>query len=129
MDKVTVSDLVEKIHAYLDSQISLQDLTEYLAPQLPRLFSLPEPPESYLAATVELGLAEMGSGAISEDQFRSDLHDALREYRKPVITIEWSQRKPIEVSTGATNYGLFPLPEGSAEPIAVLSDIRVVTVP
>lgn len=79
MAEYEASGLLEVVYAYLDESISLRELSEYLIPHLPRLFSLPEAADADLAATIELGLAEISAGHRSEDGFRQMLMEYLVE--------------------------------------------------
>ncbi len=73
------SKLIEKINLYIDSEISLQDFEDWYLNQLPLLLVSPSSDMTDLVATIELGLAEIGSGILSEDNFRRSLHDAVLE--------------------------------------------------
>lgn len=71
------SKLIEKINLYIDCEISLQDFEDWYLNQLPLLLALPPSDLTDLVAAIELGLAEIGSGILSEDNFRHSLRDAI----------------------------------------------------
>ncbi len=71
-------DLVARATQYLDQQINLEDLEEWLFPRLPFFFSLPtDDAASKLASAIELGRAEMSSSLIEEDEFRESVRALL----------------------------------------------------
>jgi hypothetical protein len=74
-----LSHLVSKIHQYLDHAISLEELEDWLLPRLPLLFQRPDSLVARLAATVELGLAEISDNVTTEDEFRTLLEAAVQQ--------------------------------------------------
>ena len=71
------SEFINMVYSYLDQEITVEDLEDWLIPQLPFLLSLPKSSLFDLVATIELGLAEMNSGALSEEAFRDMLKDSI----------------------------------------------------
>lgn len=71
------SMLIEKTQDYLEKKISLKDFEKWFVPLLPLIFSLPKSFVTDLANTIELGLAEMSDGILSEEQFRATILDFL----------------------------------------------------
>lgn len=96
---MVTSELLRKIHLYLDDQISIKEFEDWYIPQLPLLLAFPPSRITDLITTIELGLAEMGSGIQSEDSFRHLLRDSLQN-----ITIEICYPNEFSmVSTGTTD--------------------------
>ena len=92
-------EFFEKIYSYLEETISLRDLEDWLVPRLPLLFSLPKSSMTDLISTIELGLAEMSSGTLSEEEFRNRVWDYLRTLQTVTFHLE-AQQTP---STGASS--------------------------
>lgn len=67
------AELVIKVYSYLRGETTLENFEGWLVPRLPLLLSLPRSLISDLVATIELGLAEMSSGALSEETFQGKL--------------------------------------------------------
>lgn len=67
------------VEQYLEGSISLADMEDWLVPRLPILFHLPpmEPEATDLAADIEVGLAELSSGELSEGEFRNILRNLI----------------------------------------------------
>ncbi|MBI2918910.1 MAG: hypothetical protein HYY01_13085 [Chloroflexi bacterium] len=70
--------LLHQVNRYLAGEIVLEQLEDWLLARWRQLFSLPKSPASELAGTIELGLAEMGDGLITEDEFKDTLIAHLR---------------------------------------------------
>ncbi|MDI7274918.1 MAG: hypothetical protein QME94_02960, partial [Anaerolineae bacterium] len=62
-----------------ERQIGIEELEDWLAPRLLRFFQSPSSPDARMAAKIELGLAELDDGTITEDELRERLRDALRQ--------------------------------------------------
>jgi len=78
---------IEKVYSYLEQRTSLEDLEDWLIPRLPLFFSLPKSSMTELVSTVELGLAEMSSRALSEEEFRGQIRDYLHAH--PPTTFQY----------------------------------------
>jgi hypothetical protein len=64
--------------SYLEGERTLSQLEEWLAPNLPILFELPEYAfASRLAARIELAMAEMDAEGLGEDHLRNAIRDLL----------------------------------------------------
>jgi hypothetical protein len=71
------SDLLDKINQYLDNQITISELEEWLVPREPFLLREPESDDSDIIGAIELGLAEMSAGLRVEDDLRRLFREAL----------------------------------------------------
>ncbi|MFV2045159.1 MAG: hypothetical protein ACC700_18235 [Anaerolineales bacterium] len=65
---------------FIDSEISTEDLERWVVPRLPELIRSPESPNSDVVAAIELGLVELSTGEVTEDQFRSIMQAVLQEH-------------------------------------------------
>ena len=65
------STIFKKVSDYLEHKITLEELEDWLAPNLGLFLSLPPNDASELAGTIELGLAEMTEGHRTEAEFRT----------------------------------------------------------
>lgn len=71
------SDLWDKIHQYVQSKITLEQLEDWFAPRWPDLLDHPGTPDAKVAGLVELGLAEMNDHILTEDEFKASLRAEL----------------------------------------------------
>ena len=79
------SEVIFRVRRYLRNELSLDQLEDWLIPRLPMLFSLPDTSVAcQLTSLIELSRAELGSGIITEDEFKEALHAFL----DPVETID-----------------------------------------
>lgn len=67
------SEIYRNTIRYLNNEIQLSDLENWIVPNLDKLLLLPEGPERDLAGEIELGLAEMINGHLDEHEFRETL--------------------------------------------------------
>jgi len=74
--------LIWLVVLYLTGELPLSELENWVVPGLPVLFHNPESPEAGLAGCIELGLAEISDGAMTEDEFRVVLKKSLRENKE-----------------------------------------------
>lgn len=72
------SNIFKKVSDYLEHHITLEQLEEWLAPNLGVFLSLPPNDASELAATIELGLAEMTKGHRTEEEFQTLVKEFIR---------------------------------------------------
>ena len=95
------SDLMDQITQYLNNQITINDLEDWLVPREPWLLRDPISDDADIVGVIELGLAEMGSGIRSEEEFRDFLRNSISA---PVIPV-WAEREELELSivTGSSN--------------------------
>ena len=82
------SELFDIVDQYLERVISLQELEEWLVPRLPFFFKLPYSGVEELVATIEVGLADISDGTISEEEFRQSLRDSID--RQAVYTVTFT---------------------------------------
>jgi hypothetical protein len=69
-------DIVNQISRYLNNEIQVGELEDWVVRNLPGLLKYPGSTAFDLAGTVELGLAELSIGEISEADFKSMLKGA-----------------------------------------------------
>ena len=72
-------ELNEKITKYLNQEISLPELEEWIVPRLPYFLQLPQSGDAEVISAFELGLAEMTNGTKTEAGFNELLTQALSE--------------------------------------------------
>ncbi|MBI2907276.1 MAG: hypothetical protein HYX92_06430 [Chloroflexi bacterium] len=72
------SEIFHKVRQYLEHEKTVSELEDWIVPRLVPFASSAPASARELWGTVELGLAEMSEGQISEDEFRSLLEDFLR---------------------------------------------------
>jgi len=77
-------DEVEKVRNYVNKKIDLRDLENWVIPQLAKFPTLLKD-SSDLISIIELGLAELSSKVITEDELRVRLDAYLTSF--PVINI------------------------------------------
>ncbi len=114
------SEIFRKVFQYLDSEISVEDIEDWLVPHLYEFLALPLCSASELAGVIELGLAEMSGGQCSEDDFRSLLKRYIQEH--DTITID--MRPPeLVCATGSTNTPQIMFPATPSAPHVLLVNI------
>ena len=69
------------IFEFIQSNITVQQLEEWLVPRLPTLIKEQDSSDADVVATIELGLAEMSDGIRTEEDFRKLLFDAVCEHK------------------------------------------------
>lgn len=70
-------DLMDQINLYLDNQITVSDLEDWLVPREPWLLRNPISDDANFVGVIELGLAEIGSDIRTEDEFRETLRQEV----------------------------------------------------
>ena len=73
------SDLRDKVLQFVESSITVSQLEEWLVPRLPFFLRSPDTADANFIAAIELGLAEMGSGIKTKNEFCGLLKKVLRE--------------------------------------------------
>ena len=63
-------ELRKVIYEFIQSNITVQQLEEWLVPRLPTLIKKHDSSDADVVATIELGLAEMSDGVRTEEDFR-----------------------------------------------------------
>ena len=96
------SDIFKEVSEYLEHHITLEELEDWLAPNLGLFLSLPPNDASELAATIELGLAEMTKGDRTEDEFRTLVEEFIGS--RDSIFIASVQSQPNHTSSKYTTY-------------------------
>jgi hypothetical protein len=92
------SEFREIANRYIDNQISLNELEEWLVPNLPDYLVSPQSDDADIASVIELGLADVSLGNRTQDEFRNDLKIALYEHTEAIL---WPMSKSVE--TGVVN--------------------------
>lgn len=70
-------ELLNKIQQFINKEISVQELEEWIVPRMHLLLVPAESDEADLVATIELGLAEIGEGMIEVGDLRKALTNRL----------------------------------------------------
>lgn len=107
--------LLSAIYRYLDDAITLEQLEDWMLSQLPVLFQIPDSVVARLAATIELGLAEIGDGMIDEEEFRDLLQAAL--VQEVTLSFFYPTEMAITESTSSDEVQHHSVSIGSPEPI------------
>jgi hypothetical protein len=71
--------LREKVLELFEEKISIEEMEEWLVPQLPALISNPDSDDADLVSAVELGLSEMSEGIRTYESFIQYLQQAISE--------------------------------------------------
>ena len=86
------SELSNIVDRYLQKNITVEELEDWIVARFQLFFSLPPSSTSEFVAGIELGLAEMSNGSRTEEEFRNMLRELLRQ----VDTIIKLAKKPFE---------------------------------
>jgi len=100
----TTSELYEKAIQYLNNEISLAELENWLVPRLGEVLALPTGLELDLAGEIELGLSEMSGGHLKEDDFKNELLRLLQ-----AAEIETEPVLSVVIRSGQTNTDILEL--------------------
>jgi hypothetical protein len=73
-------ELEKMVLQYINCEITIEQLEDWLVPRLPVFLRLPHSSDSDVVAAIELGLAEMSDEIRNEAEFREFLSDVLREH-------------------------------------------------
>jgi len=92
-------ELKEKIQQFVDSEISVEELEDWLVPRLHLFIRDPDSDNANIVAAVELGLSELSSGIQSVEDFRKSLNDELVDFAAIFI----QNPSDISVTTGSNN--------------------------
>lgn len=83
-------ELIDKISRYIENEIKLEELENWIVEREPILISDPDSVDASLVAAVELCLAEFSDGVKSEDEIRTYLRNALQEHNTIFLEISES---------------------------------------
>lgn len=72
---------------YIRSDIELEDLEDWLAPRLHSSFDSGSSADEDLVAEIELGLAEVADGTLTEDEFRQSLLSTIQQ-RSTIMPVD-----------------------------------------
>lgn len=98
-------EIYKKAIEYLNNEIRLSDIENWLLSNLGQILSLPPCAARDLAGEIELGLAEMSNGHRTESQFVSMLSNLIESSNIVVSTAT----SPYPISTGTINPALIIL--------------------
>jgi len=70
-------DIFVKVNQYLDKKISFQELEDWIVDHLFYFIYSPNNTAKDLAGIIELSLAEMSNGHLSEEEFRERIHNFI----------------------------------------------------
>ena len=73
----TSIDIYCKVTDYIEHNLTLRQLESWLVPMLPTFVSSPDSEVALIAGRIELGLAEINAGIISERSFRRQLKKSI----------------------------------------------------
>ena len=74
------SEIFDKIYQYLNREISLGDLEDWVAARFGLFVTLPQGDARDLYGTIELGLAEMSIGHRTEEEFRALVREFIKSH-------------------------------------------------
>lgn len=77
--------LASTIRGYVQRQVTLRELEEWLVPRLPIFLENPDTEVGMLAGAIELNLAELQAGIITERTLRSRLARRIRQDRQDPV--------------------------------------------
>lgn len=116
---------------YLDGQIELGQLEEWLVPLAPLYASDPTTDDADFVATIELGLAEISDGIIAEGEFRKSLWSAIANR---LFAVDWLPSDVLprsgHITSGSTNQNV-STPEldfaGTTAMVSRITSLSVIT--
>jgi hypothetical protein len=124
-------ELEEKVLQYVNYEISLEQLEDWLVPRLPAFLVFSDSSDSDVVAAIELSLAEISDGIRTEDELRDLLFDVLR--KDPTTWLLYpSDRSQIDTSssinktrwtTGIFTSSTSPITSGTSN--ATTSDVQL----
>lgn len=93
-------EIFAKVYGYLEGESTLEELEDWLVPNLGFFLEEPGSPEAELAWTVELGRDEMSIGHRSEDEFRQMLREFIE--RQPLLVFQkYPEGEPRQITGGS----------------------------
>lgn len=102
------SEIYKKVIEYLNNEIRLPDLENWLLSNLGQILNLPPSPARDLAGDIELGLAEMSNGHRTESEFKSMLGNLIE--CGDIVIFDDVATSPYSISTGTVNPAPILLP-------------------
>ncbi len=102
-----ISEIYKKVIQYLNNEISLSQFEDWLLPNLGQILSLPSCPAVDLVGDIELGLAEMSNGSLTESAFRSVIRNILESGTE--FAFGEPSTRAFSISTGMGNPALIIL--------------------
>jgi hypothetical protein len=106
---MNTSDLLVIVSQFIEEQLDLSSLEEWIVPHLPELLTDPDSLAAEIVAEIELGLVEISSRRMTEDKLRESLALLLNEskwFKVPEVTT--SSANQIEYQIFA-NHNTFPI--------------------
>lgn len=83
------AELYQTVNRYVERHIKLEELEDWLAARFTKFFRFPYSSDTDFVAEIELALAEMSDGMLTEEEFRSLVSDLLK--RQQVV---WASYPP-----------------------------------
>ena len=96
------SEVREKVTEFVESNISLSELEEWLVPRLPSFMREPYSADSDVVAEIELGLAEINDGIRTTEELRNNLKRVLENHSLQFVLTLVDRSQHSEVRTGSS---------------------------
>jgi len=93
-------EIRNKLIQYIDEEITLEQLEDWLVPNLPKYLKYFDSTDSDIISAVELGLAEINNRNWTEEKLRSYLSDALLEL---IVLIHFDGVQDNAIISGSSN--------------------------
>lgn len=116
-------ELQETVLRYINNEIDIEQLKDWLVPRLPIFLSSLDTPDANVADAIELGLAEMRDGIRTEDEVRQLLLDVVRE--QITVLVVYPPDRLYDETSGADNQALQVIsdPFGQTAPAIIGSPV------
>lgn len=97
-------ELSNTISQYITSEISLEELENWLVPRLPAILRSPETEDAGIVAEIELGLAEISNRYWTEEEFRIMLNELLMEHTTEFVSLIREPEPATSTGTSTSYY-------------------------
>jgi len=95
-----LSNFYDQAFKYVSDQLDLEKFEHWLVANLDELLSIPLPDVSEFINTIELGRAEMSEGHRTEEEFKEELRQFLRNH--PTISSEFGITTSLVTTSSST---------------------------
>lgn len=95
------AELRDKLRDFVESNIRISDLEEWLVPRLPFFLRFPNSTDADVVSAVELGLAHMANSITTKDEFRDYLKQLLQA--QTAISTNYPFATYLNVETSSSN--------------------------